>query len=209
MAYIFLLLYYRVHILHFFLKLASPAQQKEMNEVLHSIANVSQQYLLGLSKMIVCLWIMYGIGFSLLGVKNALFFSILCGLLEIIPFIGNLTGTTLTVLVSAVNGASVPMLVGIVVTYGTVQFIQGWVLEPLILGPQVKINPFTTIIALVMGELIWGIPGIFLAIPLIAMVKIIFDHIESLQPYGFLIGDIEKNKGKSGLFWKIKNWVKL
>jgi predicted PurR-regulated permease PerM len=209
MAYIFLLLYYRVHILHFFLKLASPAQQKEMNEVLHSIANVSQQYLLGLSKMIVCLWIMYGIGFSLLGVKNALFFSILCGLLEIIPFIGNLTGTTLTVLVSAVNGASVPMLVGIVITYGTVQFIQGWVLEPLILGPQVKINPFTTIIALVMGELIWGIPGIFLAIPLIAMVKIIFDHIESLQPYGFLIGDIEKNKGKSGLFWKIKNWVKL
>jgi predicted PurR-regulated permease PerM len=208
MAYIFLLLYYRVHLLHFFLQLAPPAQQKEMDEVLHSIANVSQQYLLGLSKMIVCLWIMYGIGFSLWGVKNALFFSILCGLLEIIPFIGNITGTTLTVLVSAINGASIPILAGIVITYATVQFIQGWVLEPLILGPQVKINPFTTIIALVLGELVWGIPGIFLAIPLIAMVKIIFDHIESLQPYGFLIGSIENNKEKRGVFRKIKNWLK-
>ena len=196
MAYIFLLLYYRVHLLRFFLKLASTNQQNEINEMLHSIANVSQQYLLGLSKMIVCLWIMYGIGFSLLGVKNALFFSILCGLLEIVPFIGNLTGTTLTLVVTAINGGSLPMLAGIAITYGIVQFIQGWVLEPLILGPQVKINPFTTIIALVTGDLIWGIPGIFLAIPLIAMVKIIFDHIESLQPYGFLIGAINDNKEK-------------
>jgi len=179
-----------------------------MNEMLHSIANVSQQYLLGLSKMIVCLWIMYGIGFSLLGVKNALFFSILCGLLEIVPFIGNLTGTTLTLVITAINGGSLPMLAGIAITYGIVQFIQGWVLEPLILGPQVKINPFTTIIALVTGDLIWGIPGIFLAIPLIAMVKIIFDHIESLQPYGFLIGAISDNKENRGLFKKLKVWIK-
>ena len=208
MAYIFLLLYYRIHLLHFFLKLVPTNQQNEMNEMLHSIANVSQQYLLGLSKMIICLWIMYGIGFSILGVKNALFFSILCGLLEIVPFIGNLTGTTLTLVVSAINGGSLSMLAGIAITYGIVQFIQGWVLEPLILGPQVKINPFTTIIALVTGDLIWGIPGIFLAIPLIAMVKIIFDHIESLQPYGFLIGAIRDNKEKRGLFKTLKVWMK-
>ncbi|HRI34478.1 MAG TPA: AI-2E family transporter, partial [Saprospiraceae bacterium] len=72
-----------------------------------------------------------------------------------------------------------------------VQFIQGWVLEPLIVGSQVKINPLFTIIALVVGELIWGIAGIFLAIPLIAMFKIVCDHVESLKPYGFLIGEIE------------------
>ena len=208
MAYFFLLLYYRAHIMNFFLKLSSPSQRNEMGQVLHSVARVSQQYLLGLAKMIICLWIMYGIGFSILGVKNALFFAVLCGLLEIVPFIGNITGTTLTVLVAAVQGASLPMLAGIIGTYGIVQFIQGWVLEPIILGPQVKINPFTTVIALVLGELLWGIPGIFLAIPLIAMVKIVCDHVESLKPYGFLIGEIETAKAEPGFVKKIKTWYK-
>lgn len=208
LVYIFLLLYYRRHILQFFLKLSPPEQQAEMEQVLYSVSYVSQQYLLGLSKMIVCLWVMYGIGFSLLGVKNALFFAVLCGFMEIVPFIGNITGTTLTVLVSAVNGGSLPMLGGIVATYACVQFIQGWVLEPLILGPQVKINPFTTILALVLGELIWGIPGIFLAIPLIAMLKIVCDHIDSLKPYGFLIGSLESPKKDFTFFLKLKQWAR-
>jgi len=196
-VYVFFLLYYRSHIKNFILRVSPSSQREETEQIIRSATHVSQQYLLGLSKMIVCLWIMYGIGFSALGVRNALFFAILCGLLEIVPFIGNITGTSLTLLVAAVDGASFSILIGIAVTYGTVQFIQGWLLEPVILGPQVKINPLFTIIALVIGELIWGIPGIVLAIPLMAVVKIICDHIEPLKPYGFLIGDIKKKKVRS------------
>jgi predicted PurR-regulated permease PerM len=158
--------------------------------------------------MIVLLWVMYGMGFSILGVHNALFFAFLCGLLEIIPFINNLTGTSITVLVAAVQGGSSPMLIGIIVTYGIIQFIQGWVLEPLIVGSQVKINPLFTIIALVVGQLVWGLPGIFLAIPLIAMIKIICDHIEPLKPYGFLIGETNDVKNESFIAKKISNWFK-
>ena len=205
LVYVFFLLYYRGHIKNFLLKLTSPTQKSEMEQVIYSATFVSQQYLLGLSKMIGCLWIMYGIGFSIIGVENAIFFAILCGMLEIVPFIGNITGTTLTVLVSALHGANFSMLGGIVLTYGIVQFIQGWVLEPLILGPQVKINPLFTIIALVLGELVWGIPGIILAIPLTAIFKIICDHIESLKPYGFLIGEIETEKKELGFITKMKN----
>jgi len=206
LAYFFLLLYFRSHIRHFILKLFPPSQQSEVSKVLSSVTRVSQQYLLGLSKMIVCLWIMYGIGFSIIGVKNALFFAILCGLLEIIPFIGNLTGTTLTVLVAVVQGAGVPLVLSIIGVYMLVQLIQEWILSPLILGSQVKINAFTTVLALVLGEIIWGIAGIFLAIPLIAMFKIVCDHIESLKPYGFLIGEIVSRKRKSGSDGKIKGW---
>jgi predicted PurR-regulated permease PerM len=204
MAYIFLLLYYRVHIRQFLLRLSPQSQRKEMEQIVNSAARVSQQYLIGLTKMIVCLWIMYGIGFSIMGVKNALFFAVLCGFLEIVPFVGNITGTTLTVLVAAVKGASLPMLGGIVGTYGIIQFIQGWILEPFILGPQVKINPLFTIIALVVGDLVWGIPGIILAIPITAIFKIVCDHIESLKPYGFLIGEIETEKREATFIKKIK-----
>jgi predicted PurR-regulated permease PerM len=204
LAYVFFLLYYRVHFKQFFLKLTAPDQRGEMSQILSKATHVSQQYLLGMSKMIVCLWLMYGIGFSILGVKNALFFAVLCGLLEIVPFVGNITGTSLTVLVTGLHGASLSLLGGIVLTYAIVQFIQGWILEPLILGPQVKINPLFTIIALVVGELIWGISGIILAIPITAILKIVCDHIEPLKPYGFLIGEIESEKTESALLKKLK-----
>jgi predicted PurR-regulated permease PerM len=196
LAYIFLLLYYRKHIKHFILKLTPSNERAEMDQIIYSTTHVTQQYLLGLAKMIALLWVMYSIGFGIIGVQNFIFFAVVCGFLEIIPFIGNITGTIFTVLIAAINGAEVPLLAGIVVVYSIVQFIQGWLLEPLILGPQVKINPLFTIIALILGEILWGIPGIILAIPITAMFKITCDHIESLKPFGFLIGEIESEKPK-------------
>ena len=208
LVYFVFLLYYRNHIKSFLVQLAAKSQQDEMSEVIQSVAAVSQQYLIGLSKMIFLLWIMYGIGFSVLGVENAIFFAILCGILEIVPFVGNITGTTLTVLVAAINGANAEVLIGIVIVYGIVQFVQGWILEPLDVGAQVQINSLFTILALVLGELLWGIPGIILAIPLTAMFKIICDHIEPMKPYGFLIGEIVTPKKKIKIIEKIKTIIK-
>jgi predicted PurR-regulated permease PerM len=204
LVYFLFLLYYRVHIKIFFLKHTAASQRDEMEQLIDNAAGISQQYLLGISKMIVILWIMYGIGFSILGVENALFFAILCGMLEIVPYVGNITGTALTVVVAALHGANLSMLGGIIIVYGVIQFIQGWILEPLILGPQVKINPLFTIFALVIGELLWGIPGIILAIPITAIFKIICDHIEPLKPYGYLIGEIESEKTEKGILRRLK-----
>ena len=144
--------------------------------------------------MIACLWIMYSIGFSIVGVKYAVLFAIICGLLEIIPFIGNLTGTLLAILMVIIQGGGAGMVLGVVITYLIVQFLQTYLLEPLVVGAEVNINPLFTIIILVVGELIWGIPGMVLAIPLLGIIKIICDHIPSLKPYGYLIGSDRKKK---------------
>ena len=207
LVYFVFLLYYRNHIKNFLIKITKQDQQEEMQQIIFSATHISQQYLLGLSKMIFLLWIMYGIGFSIIGVENALFFSVLCGLLEIVPFVGNITGTIITVLFTAIHGGNLSLIGGIIIIYASVQFIQGWFLEPLILGPQVKINPLFTIIVLVLGELLWGIPGVILAIPLTAMLKIVCDHIEPLKPYGFLIGEIKTPK-KIVFAEKIKKIIK-
>lgn len=211
MVYIYFvfLLYYRGHIKQFLLKLSADKNKSEMEKIILTTTRVSQQYLLGLFKMIVCLWIMYGIGFSILGVEDAIFFAILCGFLEIVPYVGNIVGTILTVFVAALHGAELSMLGGIVVVYAVVQTIQGWLLEPIILGPQVKINPLFTIFALVIGQLLWGISGIVLAIPLTAILKIILDHIEPLKPYAFLVGEIEYVKKEHGFLKKIKTILKI
>ena len=194
LVYIFLFMFYRTRIKTFVLQVIASQQKKNAEIIIHDIQKVSQQYITGLGMMIVCLWIMYSIGFSIVGVKYAVLFAIICGLLEIIPFIGNLTGTLLAILMVVIQGGGSGMVLGVIITYLIVQFLQTYLLEPLVVGAEVNINPLFTIIILVLGELVWGIPGLVLAIPLLGIVKIICDHIPSLKPYGYLIGSDRKKK---------------
>lgn len=206
LVYVFLILFFRNRFKQFVLKLV-PAVEKERTEtILFKSSNVARQYLSGLALMIACLWVLYGIGFSIVGVKHALFFAVLCGLLEIVPFVGNLTGTGLTLLMAITQGGSGSMILGVVATYLVIQFVQTYILEPLVVGAEVNINPFFTILVIVAGELIWGIPGMILALPLTGMMKIVFDHVPALLPYGYLIGE-DKKPGKGGqMIKKIKGW---
>lgn len=192
LVYLFLFLYFRKHLKNSILKLVPQAEKSRTNKIIHDSTSVSQKYLSGLSMMIVILWIMYGIGFSVAGVKNAFFFAILCGLLEVVPFVGNITGTVLTIIASMATGGSSNVIIGILIVYGLVQFIQTYILEPLVVGEEISINPLFTIIGLVVGELVWGIPGMVMALPVLGMVKVIFDNIDALKPYGFLIGSQKK-----------------
>ena len=194
LVYIFLFMFYRERIKTFVLKIVSSQQKKNAETIILDVEKVSQQYIAGLGLMIACLWVMYSIGFSIVGVKYAVLFAIICGLLEIVPFIGNLTGNLLAVLMVVIQGGGIGMVIGVVVTYLIVQFLQTYLLEPLVVGAEVNINPLFTIIILVVGELVWGIPGMVLAIPLLGIIKIICDHVESLKPYGYLIGSDKKKR---------------
>lgn len=205
LVYIFLFMNFRRHLKIFVLKLVPATERESAQIIIHDIQRVAQQYLGGLGMMIVCLWIMYGIGFSIIGVKNAIFFAILCGVLEIVPFVGNLVGNAITVLMAVSQGGGVNMVIAILATYGLVQFLQSYILEPLVVGSEVNIHPLFTIVVLVLGEIVWGIAGMVLAIPLLGIVKIVCDHIEPLKPYGFLIGQEKKGKNK-GIVAKIKSW---
>lgn len=206
LVYMYLFLCYRTHIKKFILKLVPRSEGENTEDVVHQIGKVAQKYLSGLGAMIAILWVMYGIGFSIVGVEGAIFFAVLCGLLEIIPFVGNLTGTSLTVLATVGQGGDTKMIIGVLITYFLVQFIQTYILEPLIVGEQVNINPLFTIMALVLGEIVWGIAGMILAIPLLGMIKIICDAYPSLQPYGFLIGPENPRKRKTGVIDQLKKW---
>ncbi|WP_276501774.1 AI-2E family transporter [Terrimonas pollutisoli] len=194
LVYIFLFMYYRSRIKKFILQLIPGQQQENAQQILHDIQKVTQLYLTGIGLMILCLWVMYSIGFSIVGVKYAVFFAILCGLLEIVPFVGNFTGNMLAIVMVIIQGGGTAMILAVLLTYAIVQFLQTYLLEPLVVGAEVNINPLFTIIILVLGELIWGIPGMILAIPLLGIVKIVCDHIEPLKPYGFLIGHERKMK---------------
>jgi predicted PurR-regulated permease PerM len=205
MVYIFLFLLYRNRFQQFVLKQVPQQEQQNAKEIMHEVRQVAQKYLTGLSIMIVCLWILYSIGFTIAGVDNAIFFAILCGLLEIVPFVGNLIGVSVTLLMSLAQGGETSMIIAILITYAVVQFFQTYLLEPMVVGKNISINPVFTIVGLVGGELLWGLPGMILALPILGIIKIICDRIEPLKPYGFLIGD--EKEDEPTIVEKIKKMV--
>lgn len=195
MVYLFLFLFFSGHLKEFVLR-AIPGDRTKTKKVLFQCREVAHKYLTGMALMIVCLWVMYGIGFTIVGVKNAIFFAILCGLLELVPFVGNLAGNAITVLMSVAQGASMNVVIGILITYAVVQFIQTYLLEPLVVGAEVRINPLFTIAGIVAAELVWGVPGMILVLPFLGILKIIFDNVEPLKPYGFLMGSTKAKAEK-------------
>jgi len=192
--YMVMLLCIRGQIKLFILKLVRPDYREETRDVISRSARVVQRYLQGLFFVIACLWVMYTIGFSLVGVRNALFFAILCGLLEVVPFVGNITGSTLTSIMALSQGGGMGMVLGVLGTYALIQFIQFYIITPLVMREQVNIHPLFTILILVAGELVWDIPGMILAIPALGIAKIVCDHVEALHPFGYLIGHHRKRK---------------
>ncbi|MFN2458571.1 MAG: AI-2E family transporter, partial [Chitinophagaceae bacterium] len=116
LVYIFLLLISRSHIKKFILQLVPQQEKQHTGKVIEQSTKVAQKYLGGLGMMILVLWIMYGIGFSIVGVKNALFFAMLCGVLEIVPFVGNLLGNGITILMAITQGGGSAMVIGIIIT---------------------------------------------------------------------------------------------
>jgi predicted PurR-regulated permease PerM len=195
LVYIFLLIYFRQRLKGFIVRLVPKAEEKNAIATIDSAQKVARKYLLGMFMMIVCLWIMYGIGFAIVGVKNAAFFAVLCGTLELVPFVGNLLGTAITLIVAMTDGGGTNVMLGILITYAVVQFLQSYILEPLVVGAEVSINPLFTIVGIVAGEQLWGIPGMILAIPIMGITKIVFDHVNALKPYAYLIGEDKKESG--------------
>lgn len=192
--YTLLLLVYRRHFKKFILMLFAEKHRAETEIVLSKTAKVVQQYLGGLAAMIVCLWVLYGIAFSIIGIRHAIFFAVLAGTLEIIPFVGNFTGSGLTAVMALVQGGGIQMALWVALSYASIQLIQNYVLTPLIVGYAVNINPFFIIASLIAGNLIWGLTGMAICIPVTAIIKIICDHTEALKPFGYLLGKEKKKK---------------
>lgn len=192
LVYMIMLLCLRHQVRIFILRMMPRQSRVRAQIVISRSASLVQHYLWGLAIIIFFLWIMYGISFSLIGVQGALFFAILCGLLEIVPFVGNITGSTLTCIMALSQGGGFKMVASIIIAYSIIQFLQFYIISPLVMRTQLSIRPLFTILVLFAGELLWDIPGMILAIPALGIFKIICDNVEQLQPLGTLLGE---NKG--------------
>lgn len=202
--YFFFLMWKREKYEEFFLKLTQSENRPEVKQELHDITKVASQYLLARMLSMLFLAIFYIIGFSVIGLKNAVIISLVAVLPTIVPYIGSIIGGLFPLIMAFVAGSS-GMVLPVIGVLMLAQIIDNNIIEPLVEGNSMNISPFITIVAIVLGELIWGIAGMILFIPLFAIIRIICDHIPALHPYGFLLkNDVEEPK------WieKVKGWFK-
>ena len=132
--------------------------------------------------------------FWLLDIKYGFLLGIITGLFNIIPYIGIFTALLFSLLVTFATAAATSKVLLVLVVVVAMHLIDSNVLLPMVVGRKVKINGQITLLGVIIGEMMWGIPGMFLSIPVIAMLKIIFDRITDLQPWGFLLGEGKDEK---------------
>lgn len=192
--YIFFFLLYRHRFKIFILKLFKKESHTKVVHIIVRVQNLIHQYLQGLLIELTLLGTLNAIGLSILGIKQAVFFGYLAGLLNIIPYIGTLLGGVFPVLMALLFKDSIWYAVGAAAILSFNQFLDNNFLTPKIVGAHVQVNPLATIMVIIIGGLIWGIPGMILFIPLLGMCKIIFDNIEPLEPFGYLLGEDKGNE---------------
>jgi len=187
--YTFLFLLYRTHFLRFLAKLIPNDKRSVLEDILAQIKVSVQSYIIGLMIEMVLVSVLTGAGYMIIGLEYAILLGVLTGLLNLIPYVGITLAGVLAVVASITTNTDFSLVIGVISVNIIVQLIDNNLLVPLIVSSKVEINAFISIVGIIIGGALGGISGMFLAIPLIAILKVIFDRLKPLEPWGYLFGD--------------------
>lgn len=206
-VYIFLILFYKPLLLDFFFRVFAEKHSLRVAEILGQTKTSVQSFMQGLMLETAIVCTLNSVALLIIGVPSAIIIGVIGGILNILPYIGGLVAIALPLLMSMLvsNGLTLPLLV--VGAYLLIQFIDNHFLVPYIVSSKVQINALISIVGVLLGGALWGVGGMFLAIPWIGVMKIIFDRIDGLKPWGALLGD-EVPTVSSWAIWQ-KRWNRI
>lgn len=205
-VYIFLILYYKSLLLEFIRRLFAAHYQTQVGEIITETKTVVQSYLIALIIETVIVAVLNSAGLLIIGIDYAILLGIIGALLNLIPYIGGIVAVALPMMIALATKSTAWYAFYVLVLYVVVQLVDNYYIVPKIVASKVKINALFAIIVVLLGNALWGISGMFLSIPLLAIVKLVFDRIEPLKPWGFLLGDTMPHLLKlKPVFKKTKN----
>ena len=192
-VYIFFILYYKALLLEFTCQLFAEDYQTKVHEIITEIKTVVQKYLSGLIVQLIIVAILNSVGLLIIGIDYAILLGVLGALLNLIPYIGGIVAVALPMMIAFATKTTPWHAVYVLALYAFVQMVDNNYIVPKIVASKVQINALFSIIVVLAGNAFWGVSGMFLSIPLLAIMKLIFDRIEPLKPWGFLLGDTMPN----------------
>jgi predicted PurR-regulated permease PerM len=199
----FFLLYYRRLIIRFLVAVFREENSIIVYDIIAQIQSRIRQYILGLLLEMFIVAAASCLALWILGIKYAILLGLIIGLFNVIPYIGIFTALLLSTLVTFATAGTAKLLLVIGTILG-IHLVDSNVLLPVIVGSKVRMNGMITVLGVIIGGAVWGITGTFLAIPVIAITKIVFDRIDSLKPWGLLLGDERDEKQPEPLKQEIK-----
>ncbi|SDD60617.1 Predicted PurR-regulated permease PerM [Mucilaginibacter pineti] len=206
-VYVFLTLYYKTLILNFFFEAFAEENSKSVAEILKETKLAIQSYIIGLLTETAIVAVLNSTALVLLGVKYGILIGVIGAILNLLPYIGGIIAIALPVLMATVTKDGYSTQLGVVIAYLVIQFIDNNILVPRIVSSKVKINALISIVVVLLGNMLWGLSGMFLSIPFIAVLKIIFDRIDGLKPWGKLLGDTVPTRHKGEIWGRRKKAV--
>ena len=195
-VYLFMILYYKPLLIEFIRRLFRDEHQATVTSVLTSSKSIIQTYLIGLFFELIIVAILNSAGLLLLGIEYAIILGVIGAVLNLIPYLGGIIAIALPMVIAFVTKDSLTYPILVFFVYLFIQFVDNNFIVPKIVAARVRINALISIVAVLIGGALWGISGMFLSIPITAILKVMFDHIESLKPWGFLLGDIVPTTSK-------------
>ena len=199
-VYTFLFMFYKSLILDFFYEVFGK-NSKEVGVVLSQTKEAIQSYMVGLLIEALIVASLNSVALLILGVKYAILLGVLGAILNVLPYIGGIIAIAMPLIIATITKDGFQTQLGIIGAYLVIQFIDNHFLIPYIVSSKVKINALISLIIVILGGAVWGISGMFLSIPTIAVLKIIFDRIPELKPWGKLLGDEIPTRRKDEI-WK-------
>ncbi|OPC43456.1 AI-2E family transporter [Elizabethkingia anophelis] len=187
------ILIYRRQLVRFIIMCFADKHKAVVMDVVNSIQYMVKKYLIGLIIQMVLVTILSFIAYTIIGIKYNFLLAIITGIFNVLPYLGILIATVLGIFVTFATSSPANVL-WVLVGMVAVHAVDGNIIMPKIVGSQVKLNSLIVIIGLIVGESIWGVMGMFLTIPIMAIAKIIFDRVEDLKPWGYLMGDDDDAK---------------
>lgn len=191
-VYMFLILLYRDLFKEFLLKLITPENHLTLVEIIMQVKGMVQSYIAGLMIELSIVATLTTIGLMIAGVPYAILLGLITAVLNLIPYIGILAAGLIAIIASLINSTDFSVVIGVVIVNSVVQFLDNNILVPKIVASKVKVNALTSIIGVIIAGTLTGVAGMFLAIPTIAIIKIIFDHVDGLKPWGLLMGEMDR-----------------
>ena len=189
----FFMLFHHRMLMRFAVMLFSIEHKEKVSEVLMETKSMINSYVVGLLTEMVIMSIANSTVLLILGVQYAVLLGVLAAVLNIIPYIGMYSSIGFIMLVTFANSSgnhAIEAGIGMFVLH----LLDSNILMPRIVGARVKMNPFITIVAVIVGEFVWGIPGMFLFIPIVGITKLICERVEGMEAWGLLIGVDEVEK---------------
>jgi predicted PurR-regulated permease PerM len=204
LVYTFLFLYSKEKFEAFFVRIYHEEDTEKVKTIVGKISMVGQKYLTGRVMSILILWTLYSIALLIIGLKNAIILGGIAALLTIVPYVGTALGGFFPFMVALTTGESPNSPFMVIIAIVVIQTIDNYFIEPNVVGGEVNLSALASIFSIIIGAAVWGVAGMILFIPMVAILKIIFDHVESLKPIGYIIGDSNGNGDGNNLFTKVK-----